>query len=375
MQTKSSKLSTEAQDSLEQEILRILTLIACGLYRLSRQPRISDPPDLLTGLAKLSHFAYQHGITALQDPSDYYSLCSTPLGNWGLPILPPETDADSVFISYDELSEDCLALARPATEGIPDVEAEMTENIMLDIKEACSQLRNPQVYAHCRRFLIEHPICTQDELEGLTSVLPGNSLPRLLLSAYEDIPNHFVVGRSIAACPHCGWTIRWTIERKPFCVTSLCNSVIQTRPNVRAVITSSLGRLLRLKRGLQMYVGVPGLSELQLTKELAKMKGVETELWPEFDAYDLKITFKGTGEVWAIDVKDYRNPTRLAREVKPFRADPPWDQAFYAFPQHRRSRGYMEAFRNLRPDSTIQVEGIFFRALVRKVRDRAKEVS
>lgn len=251
----------------------------------------------------------------------------------------------------------------------------MTENIMLDIKEACSQLSNPQVYVHCRRFIIEHPTCSTEELENLVSILPGNSLPRLLLSAYENIPNYFIVDGSIGTCPHCGWTIRWTTERKPFCATSRCNCVIQTSPNVRAVITPSRGRLLRLKRGLQMYVGVPGRSELELAEELAKIRYVETALWPEFDAYDLKITFTGTGEVWAIDVKDYRNPTRLAREAKPFRPDPPWDRAFYAFPQHRRSRGYMETFRNLRSDSASQTEGIFFRDLIRKVRGRAKEAS
>ena len=373
METKASKLGTNAQDSLEQEILSILTLIACGLYQLSRKPRISDPQDLLNGLAKLSHFAYQHGLTGLQDPSDYYNLCSTPLGDWGLPLLPSETESESVFIAYDDISEDCLALGQPAVEGVADVEAEMTENIMLDIKDACLHLRNPQAYVHCRRFLIEHPICTRDELEELASVLPGNSLPRLLSSAYEDVPGHFVVGGSIDTCPHCGWTIRWTTDRKPFCVISRCNSVIQTGANVSSVITSAPGRLLRLKRGLQMYVGVPGLSELKLADELAKIKGVEIGLWPGFDAYDLRVVFTGTGEAWAVDVKDYRNPARLAREVKPFRAAPSWNQAFYAFPEHRRSRGYMQTFRNLHPSHGRQAEAIFFRDLVRKVRAHAKE--
>ena len=122
-----------------------------------------------------------------------------------------------------------------------------------------------------------------------------------------------------------------------------------------------------------MYIGVPGLSELTLARDLAKIKGVETELWPEFDAYDVRVIFSGTGEAWAVDVKDFRNPARLAREVQPFRADPSWDQAFYAFPEHRRSRAYLQTFRNLRPSHASQGDAIFFRDLVRKVRDHAKE--
>ena len=123
-----------------------------------------------------------------------------------------------------------------------------------------------------------------------------------------------------------------------------------------------------------MYIGVPGLSELMLARDLAKIKGVETELWPEFDAYDVRVTFANTGEAWAVDVKDFRNPTRLAREVRPFGAAPSWDHAFYAFPEHRRSRGYMQTFRNLHQSHGSQAEAIFFKDLVRRVRDHAKEV-
>ena len=35
-------------------------------------------------------------------------------------------------------------------------------------------------------------------------------------------------------------------------------------------------------------------------------------MWPQFDAYDLRIPFPD-GTAWAIDVKDWANPSLLGR--------------------------------------------------------------
>lgn len=47
----------------------------------------------------------------------------------------------------------------------------------------------------------------------------------------------------------------------------------------------------------------------------------------EFDAYDLRITFPD-GQIWAVDVKDWTNPVRLARHLRPLPSEPKWHRAF-----------------------------------------------
>jgi hypothetical protein len=105
-----------------------------------------------------------------------------------------------------------------------------------------------------------------------------------------------------------------------------------------------------LKRPLRRYVAFPGKAEVRLRDQVEKIKArkqIKVELWPWLDVYDLRLTFPD-GEVWAVDVKDWANPYRLARTIKHFRTDPPWDRAFFVFPdRHRKARpNYLNAFRS-----------------------------
>ena len=70
-------------------------------------------------------------------------------------------------------------------------------------------------------------------------------------------------------------------------------------------------------------------------------------MWPQFDAYDLRIPFPD-GTVWAIDVKDWANPSLLAVRTRVLRAEPPHDRAFIVVPAYRfRVReDYAQAFRH-----------------------------
>ena len=75
-------------------------------------------------------------------------------------------------------------------------------------------------------------------------------------------------------------------------------------------------------------------------------------MWPQFDAYDLRIPFPD-GTAWAVDVKDWANPSLLGARTRALRADPPHDRAFIVVPAYRfRVReDYARAFRHaLAPD-------------------------
>jgi len=80
-------------------------------------------------------------------------------------------------------------------------------------------------------------------------------------------------------------------------------------------------------------------------------RGLQVELWPEFDRYDLRLRF-ADGEAWAVDVKDWAEPSLLARRVNaqaaPFTSGPRWSRAFFVFPQERQRErpDYVRAFEN-----------------------------
>jgi hypothetical protein len=100
------------------------------------------------------------------------------------------------------------------------------------------------------------------------------------------------------------------------------------------------------------------------------------ELWPNVDAYDLRLTFPDR-QVWAVDVKDWASPYRLAEQVSPFRTNPPWDHAFFVFPdRHKRvKRNYVEAFKSRCLYVSDRVDALFesdfIAAARRKLRGRA----
>lgn len=95
-----------------------------------------------------------------------------------------------------------------------------------------------------------------------------------------------------------------------------------------------LGRgLYQLNRPLRMFITGPGLAETDLESELIR-RGLRPTMWPNFDAYDLRITLP-RGRVWAVDVKDRANPALLGRSALPLRDDPPYDEGFLVVPQYR----------------------------------------
>src|SRR5207249_5929938 len=51
-----------------------------------------------------------------------------------------------------------------------------------------------------------------------------------------------------------------------------------------------------LRRGLRRFVAAPGKCEMDLYDELIKEGELVVELWPMFDAYDLRLTFMSRSE-------------------------------------------------------------------------------
>ena len=63
----------------------------------------------------------------------------------------------------------------------------------------------------------------------------------------------------------------------------------------------------------------------------------DIHLWPGLDSYDMQLRFSDES-VWAVDVKDHRNPHKLGRDLTEIPAptkDLSYTESFYLFPSRR----------------------------------------
>lgn len=214
---------------------------------------------------------------------------------------------------------------------------------MNSIFNTCKSANSPQSYVTFRRLLIEHPVLTEFELlQQRNDHQELNILVDHLKVAYEDAPAEYIWQGHFYCCPICGNLQQPTIKLdRLLCEEERCRR--QQTTQVERIIPAR-EHVLWLKRGLRRFVSLPGLTEVRLEQYLQKL-GLMVELWPEFDAYDLRIIFPD-GKIWAVDVKDWANPFLLAQNIKNIPA-PEAEMAYFVFPDDRsRQPDFVRAFRN-----------------------------
>lgn len=251
-----------------------------------------------------------------------------------------------------------------------DVEDEITEQkVMKGAFNACKDLKSHQLYVGLRRLLIENPVLTPLEIFHEKRNLHG--LEEVLNDAYEVGPAAYYHEGKYMECGRCGSLLVKNKVGQLCCEDLICREEGPTRLRRKWEET-----VLQLKRGLRRFVARPGLVELRLFQKLQRDSGVEVELWPDFDRYDLKITIGG--EVWAVDVKDWTNPFLLGRSINekgqfPRSSEEPWTRAFWVFPNERDSPNgyYMAAFKNSCRQLDKQAEAVFEKGLLQRVSRRA----
>lgn len=115
------------------------------------------------------------------------------------------------------------------------------------------------------------------------------------------------------------------------------------------------GDLMVLKPGIHRRTLIPGLAEISLFDWVVELSESNPDqltnvtLYPGVDRYDIRLVFSD-GEVWAIDVKDYRDPLALGKQIgshpRPFDRDPRlrWSRTYYVVPDYREREhpGYRE---------------------------------
>ncbi|MDP2314351.1 MAG: hypothetical protein Q8P41_15725 [Pseudomonadota bacterium] len=177
-------------------------------------------------------------------------------------------------------------------------------------------------YTTFRRFLVEHATAPHGDAARAVRAVGID-----LSEVYEPV----AAGAKLATpsgdvfypCPRCGWPLAvrgssLSCARSATCLAEGSwfrlekQSVIplgkldspQPRPCTGVAV---------LRVGVWRYTTLPGLAEIELATRLEEIAGVQVELWPFIDRYDLDVRL---GEhQWRVDVKDQTSAMRLARHL------------------------------------------------------------
>jgi ribosomal protein S27AE len=259
-----------------------------------------------------------------------------------------------------------------------NVESEVEERRLMSwVMASCRRGGNQDGYVALRRLLIESPVLTQLDLLQECARPELSGMAEEIRRLYPIYPLEYVRRRQVVCCDRCGNLLLPDIGDRWRCGDERCARQ-PVRPG-RSIDVADEPHWLDLP--FRTFVAAPGRVEVALAKRMGALR-LKTALWPEYDAYDLRVTFP-TGESWAVDVKDWASPLALARHLDQvaelFSASPPWSRAFFVVAQDRlRQRpDYLRAFTRScralarRPEITVIDE----RGFARAVRDHIAEVA
>ncbi len=325
----------------------LLSLIATGIVLWFESRGIEGnfgkmPRQLRRGLNLLS--AHPQTKQKIYDRGDVVRVFSQPIDRW-YTIDEKEKKYFIEPLILDGMPSDlCYEMC---VDGF-DTEGELQQRKIIDILKECARYGDEDDYVKIRRFIIEHPIVNNIEIDNFIRkyTLFDQELRKAYAKVrefYEEIPYHVQNNNQVHTCDYCGWTVA-SKHGTTICSSSVCKA-LKGHEKLKLVQVDKNTR--RLKKGVMQYICLPGKPELSLQKKLEKL-GIKIKLWPSFDLYDLEVQFDN--EKWAIDVKDYSNPYVLVSKITSFEPTE-CTKNLIVVPRDRGRlyKGYKQVLKNVEP--------------------------
>lgn len=348
-----------------------LSFLMSGLVALAENNWMYPYPSTLIRARGLLFGAYiEQGNWKFQSISEFLRLIQTPLKDWWpFPELPDGIDPDIPMIdSQLQISSQVEELLLDLDDLSGNQKFNASElKLVLDnrkIRDAVLKVqKHPELedaYVTLRRFLIENPwINISDGIH-----IPNETIQLMgkVSDFYEKPSPNMLHEGKYWLCPRCNGILIWADE-KPRCATKgLCEQIVDL-----AQAKAITNEISTLKMTFRKRVQLPGLPELELHRELAKIPGVSVALWPEADRYDLLVEKNGNMR-WAIDVKDYASEFTLSNLLRQSR--PPYKKDvkfYYVIPDYRErmTSGYLQKLKKLAPQAKIQLMSTFLREVTK----------
>ncbi|MFF5652556.1 hypothetical protein ACFY8N_29690 [Streptomyces collinus] len=349
----------------------LLRQIASALACLSRQQTVPTP----VYPAKVQN-AYNrlvlHCLRRGEEPPGSVPhmvrwACERPLVEWPLKLPADNFPGAALLVDPDTRLPHQLCLEWEVSAADPAAELFENERIR-EALAVCRAAKAPQAYTAFRSLLTSRPVLTGAELALLGGDPDcGMLLHDVIKRCYEPVPASYLRRGTYRQCTRCRCLMVPLLHGGHRCELDRCRR--EGTSDEGTPLRADRGGVFQLSRPLCMFITSPGLAETDLQAALKKKFGITAEMWPNYDAYDLRVPLPGR-RYWAVDVKDRVNPVLLARSLTPFRNEPPYDRAFLVVPRYRfrDNEAYGRQFRrNLPQDLAERVTLLDDQAFLRLV--------
>ncbi len=262
--------------------------------------------ELHQAMARLSRHAMLEGLP--DETSSVHQLlqrCMHPLGTWAPQVIRRiERYQTAVLIDpfYRVPSEDCESIVEELDASSLDdlVEHYLHEGLRTSLRRLGRDA--DRTYTAIREFVGRHPLATTRELQQLylNPELNDDAIA-FLRKLYEPVHASHAHGDVVRRCTSC----QGLISASGCCVLSSCTEE-SPRPTSSSLPLDQA--LLALPEVLKFWVD-PAREELRLYDVLRRQSALQhrVHLYPHSDWCDVSLD-----ETIGIDVKDYRDPVRLA---------------------------------------------------------------
>lgn len=275
----------------------------------------------------------------------FWKLLEEPVKDWcPSHFIPEEFDGDFGLMDEGSLSEeanDYLAEVLLEKGGIPEYAIASVKQLAIDnskFTKILDKLRDvyndidseiaQQEYLSVRSFLIKNPYTTPCQIRK-NFMRTKHICTEEVGELYEECQEN----QTYWYCDRCGVLTEKHGKLKGL-KPRLCGNHHKDQSYVHQV-EWEIG-LLRIKDGIHQRVCFPGIPELNLCSAVEELKEKhpnclhQVKLYPGLDWYDLQLRFSD-GTVWAIDIKDVRDPYKLAKSLKPLYSEGSlrYNESFY----------------------------------------------
>ncbi len=289
----------------------VLAQLASGIIEYAQRAtaggafRLPYPANLQLALDRLTLLAWWQGAPAPTSVVDLLQLAEQPFGDWKISLADADVDPDESLLAYGRPTVTCEELG--SLRG--DVEGEIRENaLMRAVMDKARAADAPGSYVAFRELLIRHPAITAFDLDARLAGADLAVLSDEVRDAYRPAPPEAIADGVVRTCGGCnGLRLPLDDDRTWACQDEACPA-----PEAAGVEHPAAEDVRWLRRELRTFITAPGRAELRIADALARLK-VPVRLWPDFDACDIAVF----GErPWVADVKAWRNPLRLARQLR-----------------------------------------------------------
>ncbi len=292
---------------------------------------------------------------------------SKPLTDWK-PTLEIQNLSPEITLVEDGFTSEFTRQSQVEGAGVTK---QVQEKVLYDVLNYCrgqssSLQEGEDLYRAFRTLIITKPVLKYKEYWSILSSSELRPLQEFIVKSYIDL-DKFEEHNEYHFCPRCGYVQRKKPHNIYKCRSESCDRLsVKLNLAPKPTIPRDKADCYKIVTpGIHQYGTIPGIWELYLGEELAKL-GLKVTLWAEIDEYDLLVEFDKKKR-WAIDVKDWVCIHSYIKDVN-YRFDA--TETFVVFPDEREETLGKKEYRNLREK---ELKGVKLR-LMSEIISEAKNI-